>query len=683
MIKWRDKLQARGISPWVLAAYLAMVVLFMAAFARYYIPEKGFSYLVSFGGLQTRPTVSALKDVDYYVQADSYGYDAQYYVQIAMDPTLRDPELGESVDNLPYRARRILISALSYVMGWGEPAAILHAYVLQNAIAWLLLAVLLLWWFPPKNWNNWLRWSGVLFSFGMCVTVRNSLVDGPSLVLIAAGVYLVEKNRPWLAAAVLGIAGLGKETNLLGAAALARADDLCSPRRWPVLALRGFLVAVPLALWLWYIQSAVGPAAEAGARNFALPLTGWWEKVQVVWQEALVSRTWDIGLLQNGTFWNILMLIALSVQFLFLVLRPQWRQAWWRVGITFAVLFIFLGDAVWEGYPGAAPRVLLPMQLAFNALVPPARRWWPVLLLGNLTLLSAPAALQPPPGNGYELKGAENLVRSAESGRIRITFSPEWHEPERYRDRYWRWSRGSAEITINNPHAFPLEAELDFIVSSLQERELALVGPKGELWRGLIRDAVTRVDLPGVRLKPGKTVLKFETADDLDAAAHDPRRLSFCLKDCVIRLRPGPIEGVAITGPMSVIGTLDSPRVAVEFSEGWFNAERTESQYWRWTHGPAELVVVNRNDSAVAAALHFAIHAISKRNVILAKADGQVLWGAEVSSKHSETAHVTGLKLEPGETRFYFRSDMPASGADNDTRLLDMIVKDMVLEVGR
>ncbi|MEZ5414521.1 MAG: hypothetical protein R3F03_09435 [Opitutaceae bacterium] len=683
MRKFWDSLKARQISPFVLAAYMAVVVVFVVAFARYYIPGKGFSYLVSFGGLQTRPTVSALKDVDYYVQADSYGYDAQYYVQIAMDPSLRDADLVEAVDNLPYRARRILISAISYVLGWGEPVSILQAYVLQNAIAWLLLAGILLRWFPPSSWSNWLRWSGVLFSFGMCVSVRNSLVDGPSLVLVAAGVFLVEKNRPWLAAAVLGIAGLGKETNLLGGSALARVEDLQAPRRWPVMALRGLLVAVPLALWLWYIQSAVGPAAEAGARNFALPFAGWWEKVQVVWQEALAPRTWDIAVLQNGTFWSILMLIALTVQFLFLVLRPQWRQAWWRVGITFAVLMVFLGDAVWEGFPGAASRVLLPMQLAFNALVPMSRRWWPVLVLGNLTLLSAPAALQPPPGNGYELKGADNLVRSAESGRLRITFSPEWHETERYRDRYWRWSRGPAEITITNSQAFPLEAELDFIVSSLQERELTLVGPQDEeLWRGQIRDAVTRVNLPLIRLEPGKTVLKFQTADDLDATTHDPRRLSFCLKDCVIRLRPGPIDGVAITGPVSVIGPPDVPRIAVKFGDGWFNTERTALQYWRWTQGPAELVVVNRNDAAVSGALHFAIHAISKRNVVLANADGQVLWGAEVSSKHSETGRVTGLRFEPGETRFFLRSDMPASGADNDTRLLDMIVKDLVLEAG-
>jgi len=95
----------------------------------------------------------------------------------------------------------------------------------------------------------------------------------------------------------------------------------------------------------------------------------------------------DLSAANAGPLWSLCMLVALTVQFLYLVLRPQWTQAWWRIGITYAVLLIFLGDAVWEGYPGAASRVLLPMQLAFNILVPAGRAWWLVLVLGNLTLL--------------------------------------------------------------------------------------------------------------------------------------------------------------------------------------------------------------------------------------------------------------------------------------------------------
>ncbi|MFM1851993.1 MAG: hypothetical protein RIS54_1677 [Verrucomicrobiota bacterium] len=683
MRRWWEYLRARQISPAVLAGYVVMVLLFGAAFSRYHIPDKGFSYLVAFGGRQPYQPISALKDLDYHVQADSFGYDAQYYVQIAMDPTLTDPELPGAIDNLPYRARRILFSWVAYALGGGEPARILDVYVLENAVAWLLLAVLLLHWFPPRTWGNWLRWSGVLYSFGMAVSVRNSLVDGPSLLLIAAGVLLVEKNKPWLAAAVLGLAGLGKETNLLGAAALGRPEDLGKILRRPGLILRGALAALPLALWLWYIDQMVAPAANAGARNFAAPLAGWMQKAHDVWTEAVNPDTWALGVLQNGTFWSLLMLVALTVQFLYLVLRPQWRQAWWRVGVTFAVLMLVLGDAVWEGYPGAASRVLLPMQLAFNLLVPATPRWWPVLLLGNLTLLSAPAALQPPPGDGYAITTGAELARSGEGGKLRIAFSPEWHETERQSDHYWRWSRGSATMTVMNPHGFPLEAEIEFILSALQEREITVRGPDNEvLWQGGIRDEVTRVRLAVVRLAPGPTTLHFQTDDTRAAAQHDPRRLAFCLKDCTIRLQPGPAEGAALIGPASLLGSSTVPKLAVEFRDGWFEAERADTFFWRWTGGPAEFVLTNRHDGPVPVRMSFVLNAISKRNVVLAREDGRVLWGAEVSSKHSEAADIRDVSLAPGENRFFLRSDLPPSGADNDTRLLDMMVRNLVIEAG-
>jgi len=61
-------------------------------------------------------------------------------------------------------------------------------------------------------------------------------------------------------------------------------------------------------------------------------------------------------------------------------------------GASYAVLMIFLGDAVWESYPSAAARVLLPMTVAFNILVPRGK-WWPILLVvGNLGVLASPTS---------------------------------------------------------------------------------------------------------------------------------------------------------------------------------------------------------------------------------------------------------------------------------------------------
>src|SRR4030095_17190637 len=96
-----------------------------------------------------------------------------------------------------------------------------------------------------------------------------------------------------------------------------------------------------------------------------------------------------------------LAVLALAVQVGFVLARPRPREPWWAVGATFALFAFFLSDPVWEGNLGAATRVLLPLTLAFNVLVPRTRRGLIVLVLGNLTVLSAANALRPGP-QSYE-----------------------------------------------------------------------------------------------------------------------------------------------------------------------------------------------------------------------------------------------------------------------------------------
>ena len=67
-----------------------------------------------------------------------------------------------------------------------------------------------------------------------------------------------------------------------------------------------------------------------------------------------------------------------------LALRANWRSPWWRVGITYALLMVFLGPGVWGGVPGAVSRVVLPMTCAFNLLLPRNRAFWPLAIIGNL-----------------------------------------------------------------------------------------------------------------------------------------------------------------------------------------------------------------------------------------------------------------------------------------------------------
>ena len=512
--------------------YAALVGVFVYAVAQSYVPGKGFSALITFGGKTAADRLAAMNELDYYLVRDAVGYDGQYYAQIAMAPSLRDPQLRTAVDSLPYRARRILFSWTAFVLGFGRPAWILQAFALQNALCWLALAAVLLRWFPPDNASNLLRWAGVLFSYGLCVSVRNSLVDGPSLLLIALGVWAVEKNRPWLATGIFALGGLGKETNVLGAAALARPAE-SGLRGWLAPAGRALVVAAPLALWLLYLRHRdFGPVVDVGARNFDWPFAAYAQ----TWRATLADVARQDTVV--GASGNLLILVALTVQWLFLVLRPQPAAAWWRAGLPFALLMVVLGGAVWEGYPGAAARVLVTMQLAFNVLVPRGRAWMAVLVLGNLSLLTAPDALKPPTGDGYRFSGPARLIVAPDGAGAGVEFDAAWFAAEGHHENTWHWSRGDGTLVIVNPQKFPVTARVTFMLRSITPRTVRVRRGAGEdLWRGAVGAAPTPVEFGPLTLAPGPNAVEFTTDQPAARAANgDARPLAFSVAKLVIEL---------------------------------------------------------------------------------------------------------------------------------------------------
>lgn len=233
------------------------------------------------------------------------------------------------------------------------------------------------------------------------------------------------------------------------------------------------------------------------------------------------------------------MLVALTVQFFFFILWPDRRNPWWRLGAAYAALMVFLGDAVWEGYPGAASRVLLPMALAFNILVPRRGAWWIVLVLGNLTVLCMPDTLKPPGHPAYRIEGPRELHGAARAGRvIEVEFGDKWYPDEQSYFEYWRWSPGDADLVIRNPHSFAVQADVRFQLRSLDEREIVVFAGDQPAWSGRVGDKPVAVNLPGVVLPPGDSRWRF-TSDRLPAIPRngDPRRLAFSLRDLKLILK--------------------------------------------------------------------------------------------------------------------------------------------------
>jgi hypothetical protein len=386
-----DTLASRSPTGALLLAHFAVVALFVWCIGQLHNPQTGFTSLIGFGDMFEAGTVASFKALPRLIAQHSSGYDGQFYVQMATDPFLQDPATDRAMDDAPLRARRILFAWTAYILGLGRPGWILQAYALQNVVCWLFLSVLLLRWFPIRDGRTFALWCATLFSGGLIWSVRLSLLDGPSLLLLALGMWALERGRRWLSAGIFGLAGLGRETNLLAAAAQVRPDEL----PWRSIArqaAQAAIVVLPLVIWFDYIYSIHRERIYTTGETLSPPLIGFIWK----WRDALagLSHTWT-----TGSVVAALSLIALSVQAAFLLSRPAWKDPWWRLGLAYAALMAVLGQPLWAGEPATAIRVLLPMTLAFNVLLRRCERawsFWPLFVGGNLTVIQAVAMLQVP-----------------------------------------------------------------------------------------------------------------------------------------------------------------------------------------------------------------------------------------------------------------------------------------------
>jgi hypothetical protein len=512
-------------------AFLAGMGLFIWIVSGYYLPEgKGFTAFLRLGDKMGAGYLPELRAAQPYLETDSYGYDGQSYVQIAMRPRLSDPVLASAVDNLPYRARRILFCWTASLLGGGDPVRAMHVFSLQNVACWLLLGVLLLRWFPMVCWEDLWRWMGVMFSFGLMISVCSSLMDGPSLLLVAGGMALAEAGHRWSSTVVLAISGLGKETNILAAAGPGW-PAAKSLREWAMAAGRVLLVVAPLAVWGWFLADRFGWTDSRGTENFSWPLSGWWKKWLATFA-SIKAEGW-----KHFTLSSLLMQISLTAQFLFFILHWRWNDGWWRLGAVFALLMTVLGDAVWEGYPGAASRVLLPMALAFNIMVPRhGVKWRLILLLGNLTIISTAVTPTLPLRESYEVGGVPELLRVAGGGKgMEVGFQDGWHGPERSRWEYWRWSKGPAVVEVHNRHAFAISARLGFHIKSVDQRTVTLSLNEDVLWSGKTGPELQPVSTGPVTLQPGINVITFSTPEIArQVRPDDPRVLAFSLRNLEI-----------------------------------------------------------------------------------------------------------------------------------------------------
>jgi len=340
---------------------------------------SGFTGLLGFGEDSPRQTISEVAELEHYVKPGSGGYDGQFYVQLAMDPSLRHEEFEDAIDAPAYRSRRILMPATAWLLGLGKPAWIIHVYSLLNIACWVFTAVLLLKWMDINDKKGLAKWVACLFSLGALDSVRFSLTDLPATLLIAVTIAFIEAYRRKSAVFTLAAAILTKETSMLAAIVFPQ-KLIPGWRSWMLSGLM-FLVAVcPFLLWYEYVNSIFSSHSGISG-NLALPFVGIAHGIAGS-IEAFAQG--DFGMRYS---FRLVAIVGFMVQTGYLLIRRQPDKIWWRVGIVYGVLLLCLGDFVWHGY-WAVCRSVLPLTFAFNILLAKdSKKFWTIWVAGNLTII--------------------------------------------------------------------------------------------------------------------------------------------------------------------------------------------------------------------------------------------------------------------------------------------------------
>ena len=311
-----------------------------------------------------------------------WGYDGQFYAQIALDPTLLDPGLDQALDAPHYRARRIGLPALAALIGLGDPLWTLQIYAVLNLTFWLMLAILLVARYPPDQPRHWLVHIALLWSAGVLHSMDRSLTDLPAATLGLLAVYFGQRGGRWL----MALSALVKETSLLSFVAVAGWRPVANPRIWWRSLGVLLLMTLPLLIWIGWVYLRFGQISSGQSRMFAWPGIALWNKLSTAANQ--LSGLTDMGLpLASFRVLDLVAPLSLLVQSLYLMSRPEPRSALWLYGIGFAVLFWLIGPPVWAGQQAYA-RVLLPLTLSFNLLLlerrSPDFAYW--FVLGNIGL---------------------------------------------------------------------------------------------------------------------------------------------------------------------------------------------------------------------------------------------------------------------------------------------------------
>lgn len=539
---FRQAFARPGIWVFVLLGAAAFAEL-LSAYVRVYTPEYGITKFLVVGHEFDRRGLAVFRSTPkYMIPHDRWGFDGQFYAELALDPLLRDPQLKIALDDPSYRSRRILTSWLAWAGGLGRPFWILNVYAALNLVFWIGFVVLLTRLFRPYGWAGVAGFAAMLLTCGIIESVRSSLTDFPGYVLMTLSMMIGGAGG----AGVLALSSLAREPNILAVVGLwkYRPPWFAAIKRNALLAA---IAGLPLALWVAYVIWRFPIKHSITGHNLTWPLWGIMGKLGEFSVHATNGdidwRHWYSEIYTSEDLHALLTIISILTQSIYLYTHREWENRFWRIGAAFVPFFLCISSISWERH-FTITRHALPITLAFNLVLAmrPRRGWVVWFVLGNCFV---PYGIHLFSSYGHGAAGApvEYRVASAEpsASAPKVQFAQGWSAEEWTGSHTWRWSiERHATITIVNPAHQTLSADVSFLTRSICPRDLEVTVRGVRLGTLQLRRHDQPFQSGRFLLPSGQTAIEFESSIPAVPSGnpHDRRYLSYRVKDLRIAVFP-------------------------------------------------------------------------------------------------------------------------------------------------
>lgn len=312
-----------------------------------------------------------------------YGYDGQFYSQLALDPLLLREDLSRALD-IRSRASRILLPAVCWVAGVGKTKWILSVYIFSNYVFVVILVVLLLKIGIAEDGRGIALLIAIMWSSGVIVSTERALLDLPAVTLLLLACLASQGSGVvWFSLAMLT-----REASLTSAGCLIRNEDRFDFRT--AIKLFGLITAgiFPWVMWMLYIRWRLGAMEMGGGAVSVEVFTSYLQAWGAKWEglKELPIR-WGLFYFSNWerSVWEILALSSISFQAGWIAIRWKLRSPFWWMALGNLLYIPIMGSDGFSEQEGFC-RILLPLTVGFNLVLSENRgKWfWVWFVLGNV-----------------------------------------------------------------------------------------------------------------------------------------------------------------------------------------------------------------------------------------------------------------------------------------------------------